>query len=377
MHQTKRRFQVSEVYEKGGKDIEGGGCIKDKDRRLVVSEKDRGKLWKEHMEKIMNVENEWVQMAEADMVEGPVERVTDEEVIEATNKTKLGKAAGPLEVNMDMIIASGKFGVGVMTKFCQRVFDGKGMPEEWKTSVVVPIFKGKGDVMDCGAYRKVKLLEHAIKIVERVLENRIRGLVTIDDMQFGFMPGKGTTHALFILRRMQKEFCGREKKLCMCFVDLEKAFDRVLRKVMEWALRKKGLAEVLVQAVMSLYEGSRMKVRVGSGTSEEFGVRVGVHRGSVLSPLIFTIVVDVVTEHAREGLWNEILYADDPVLMSKSMDDLRERFQRWRSALEGKGLKVNVGKTKVMVSGTKGEIVLSKIDPCGICGKTLCVAHSV
>ena len=63
------------------------------------------------------------------------------------------------------------------------------MPEEWKTSVVVPIFKEKGDVKNCGAYRGVKLLEHAMEIVERVLENRIRGLVTIDDMQFGFMPG--------------------------------------------------------------------------------------------------------------------------------------------------------------------------------------------
>ena len=210
------------------------------------------------------------------------------------------------------------------------MFDGKGMPEEWKTIVVVPIFQGKGDVMDCGAYRGVKLLKHAMKIVERVLENRIRGLVTIEDMTFGFMPGKGTTHALFILRRMQEEFCGRKKKLYMCFVDLEKTlFVRVQRKVMEWALRKKGLAEVLVQAVMSLYEGSRTKVRVGSGTSEEFGVRFGVHQGSVLSPLIFAIVVDVVTEHTREGLLlNEILYADDLVLMSESVNDLRERFQK-------------------------------------------------
>ena len=108
-----------------------------------------------------------------------------------------------------------------------------------------------------------------------------------------------------------------EKKLCMCFVDLEKAFDRVPRKVMKWALRKKRLAEVLVQAVMSLYEGSRTKVRVGSGTSDEFGVRVGVHQGSVLSPLTFAIVVDVVTEHAREGLLNEILYANDLMLMSE------------------------------------------------------------
>ena len=51
--------------------------------------------------------------------------------------------------------------------------------------------------MDCGAYTGVKLLEHAMKIVESVLENRIRGLVTIDNMQFGFMPGKGMTHAFF------------------------------------------------------------------------------------------------------------------------------------------------------------------------------------
>ena len=66
-----------------------------------------------------------------------------------------------------------------MKKLCQIVLDGKGMPEKWKTSVVVPIFKGKGNVMDCGAYRGVKLLEHAMTIVERVLENRIRGSVTI------------------------------------------------------------------------------------------------------------------------------------------------------------------------------------------------------
>ena len=118
--------------------------MKDKDGRLVVSEKDRGKLWKEHMEKIMNVEYEWDQKVEADMVEGPVEGVTDEEVMEAMNKMKLGKAAGSSEVNMDMIIASGKFGVGVIKKLCRRVLDGKGMPEEWKTSVVYSIFKVKG-----------------------------------------------------------------------------------------------------------------------------------------------------------------------------------------------------------------------------------------
>ena len=123
----------------------------------------------------------------------------------------------------------------------------------------------------------------------------------IDDMQFGFMPGKDTTHTLFILRRMREEFRGKEKKLYMCFVHLEKAFNRVPIKVVEWAPRKKGSTEVLVQAVMSLCKGLGTNVRVGSGLLEEFGVSVGEHQASVLSPLIFAIAVGVVTKDAREG----------------------------------------------------------------------------
>ena len=96
---------------------------------------------------------------------------------------------------------------------------------------MVPIFKRKGDAMSCGAYRRVKLLEHAMKIVEKVLERRFWRMVKMDEMQFGFMPGKGTIDAMFILRRLQEEYLDKEKKLYMCFVDLEKAFDSVPRKV--------------------------------------------------------------------------------------------------------------------------------------------------
>ena len=113
------------------------------------------------------------------------------------------------------------------------MLDGKGMTDEWQTSVLVPIFKGKGDVRNCNTYRGVKLLEHPVKIVERVLEGRIRELVNIDSMQFDFMPGRGMTDALFVARRMQEEYRDKKKKLYMCFVDIEKTFDRVPRKVME------------------------------------------------------------------------------------------------------------------------------------------------
>ena len=120
-------------------------------------------------------------------------------------------------------------------------------------------------------------------------------------------------------------------------------------------MRKKGLSEVIVRAVMSLYDGAKTRVRVGSAYSEEFEVKVGVHQGSVLSPLLFAIVVDVITENARRGVVNELLYADDLVIKSEDMEDLKERFWNWKDALESKGLKVNTRKTKLMVSGSEGE----------------------
>ena len=111
--------------------------------------------------------------------------------------------------------------------------------------MIVPIFKGKGDVMSCGSYREVKLLKHAKEIVERVLKRRIRTLVNLNKLQFGFIPGKGTVEAIFIVRRMQEEYKKKDKKLYsgMCFFDMGKTFNRVPRKVMEWTMRKKGLLE--------------------------------------------------------------------------------------------------------------------------------------
>ena len=90
-------------------------------------------------------------------------------------------------------------------------------------SVIVPIYKRKGDVTNCGAYRRVKLLKNEMKIVERVLEKNIRVLMKVDNIQFGFMPERRTTDAPFIVKRMQEEYREKDKKLLMSFVDLAKA----------------------------------------------------------------------------------------------------------------------------------------------------------
>ena len=105
------------------------------------------------------------QNIEIGIVKGPVEKVFLEEITYALKKINLGKTSGLSEVSMEMINTNGKIGIDAMIKLCQRVLDVKGMPEDWKTSVMVPIYKGK-DVTNCSAYRGVKLLEHGMQVIE-------------------------------------------------------------------------------------------------------------------------------------------------------------------------------------------------------------------
>ena len=106
------------------------------------------------------------------------------------------------------------------------VKDGKVL-EDWR-SWMVNVYKGNmGDALSCGSYRDIKLLEHAKKVLERVIEGRVRKIVKIDSLQFGFMAGWSTTDAIFIVRQLQEKYLD----LWMAFVDLEKAFDRVPREV--------------------------------------------------------------------------------------------------------------------------------------------------
>ena len=98
-----------------------------------------------------------------------------------------------------------KVRIQVMADTCQRLLDGFGMSVEWALSIVAPIFKGKGDIRNCSCHRAAKLLEHGME-VEKVSEKRLHRIVNVYEMQFGSMPERGTIDAVFILRRLQKEY---------------------------------------------------------------------------------------------------------------------------------------------------------------------------
>ena len=148
----------------------------------------------------------------------------------------------------------------------------------------------------------------------------------------------------------------KQRRRCtILFVDLEKLFDRVSRVVVRWAF------------VMALYtEVCAALVRTDAGLSESLEMKVGLHQGSALSPLSLAIIMDIVFSEARSGLPSELLYVDDLVIMAPTLEQLGRWVAEWRAILFDKGLKVNAGKSKVMVGISGGKMIVNAgKSPCG------------
>ncbi|KAK3556306.1 hypothetical protein QTP70_007130 [Hemibagrus guttatus] len=123
--------------------------------------------------------------------------------------------------------------------------------------------------------------------------------------------------------------------------NLEKAYDRVPREELWYCMRKSGVEEKYVRVVQDMYERSRTVVRCAVGQTEEFKVEVGLHQGSALSPFLFAIVMDQLSEEVRqESPWT-MMFADDIVICSESREQVEENLERWRFALERRGMKVS------------------------------------
>ena len=144
--------------------------------------------------------------------------------------------------------------------------------------MLIPIFNNKGDVQRCSNYRGIKLISHTMKLWERIVEKRLRSDLKFSNQQYGFMPGKSTTDALFALRVLMEKYREGQKELHCVFVDLEKAYDKVAREEVCYCMRKSGLAEKYVRIVQDMYDGSTTAVRCAVGVTEGFQVKVGLHQ---------------------------------------------------------------------------------------------------
>ncbi|KAK3548023.1 hypothetical protein QTP70_002688 [Hemibagrus guttatus] len=342
-------YRLARQRDRDGKDVQQVRVIKDRDGRVLTSEESVQRRWKEYFEELMNEENEREKRVEGvNSVEQKVDRIRKDEVRKALKRMKSGKAVGPDDIPVEVWKCLGEAAVEFLANLFNRVLESERMPEEWRRSVLVPIFKNKGDVQSCSNYRGIKLMSHTMKLWERVLEARLRKVVEICEQQYGFMPRKSTTDAIFALRILMEKYRDGQKELHCVFVDLEKAYDRVPREELWYCMRKSGVAEKYVRVVQDMYERSRTVVRCAVGQTEEFNVEVGLHQGSALSPFLFAIVMDQLSEEVRqESPWT-MMFADDIVICSESREQVEENLERWRFALERRGMKVSRSKTEYM-----------------------------
>ena len=281
---------------------------------------------------------------------------------------KAGKAPGPSGIVVEMIRAASDMGASMILDLAAAIIcDGK-VPSDWEQSFIVCLYKGKGDALERGNYCGLKLTEQVMKILERIVDSLIRQLVSIDDSQFGFVPGRGTTDTIFIVRQLQEKYLAANKRLYMAFVDQEKAFDRVPRKIIWWALRKLGVEEWNVRLVQGMYANARSQFNVGEGYSEEFEVGWCSPRISTQPPLLFIIVLEALSREFRFGVPWEDLSADDLVIIAESLEECVRRLLIWKEVMEKKGLRVIEGKTEIMICGMGLDLLQSSGEfPCTIC----------
>ncbi|KAK3521277.1 hypothetical protein QTP70_003124 [Hemibagrus guttatus] len=342
-------YRLARQRDRDGKDVQLVRVIKDRDGRVLTSEESVQRRWKEYFEELMNEENEREKRVEGvNSVEQKVDKIRKDEVRKALKRMKSGKAVGPDDIPVEVWKCLGEAAVEFLASLFNRVLESERMPEEWRRSVLVPIFKNKGDVQSCSNYRGIKLMSHTMKVWERVVEARLRKVVEICEQQYGFMPRKSTTDAIFALRILMEKYRDGQRELHCVFVDLEKAYDRVPREELWYCMRKSGVAEKYVRVVQDMYERSRTVVRCAVGQTEEFNVEVGPHQGWALSPFLFAIVMDQLSEEVRqESPWT-MMFADDIVICSESREQVEENLERWRFALERRGMKVSRSKTEYM-----------------------------
>ena len=327
--------------------------------------------WKEYVEtlydkmgKPTNDDIGLESIAEVEMDEvGP--GLLTEEIKRAIKDMKEHKAVGVDDIPAEFLKRLGDKGIKEMTSLCKSMYETGKWPEDFTRLMFVPIEK-KENAVDCEDHRTISLICHASKILLKVLTKRIEGKVKdfLSNRQFGFRSGVGTRDAIGVMRMMCERSLEHGNDLYVCYVDFEKAFDRV-----RWDKMMQILKELKVDwrdraLVADLYMRQEAVVRLECGLTEPAEIGRGVRQGCPLSPLLFSTyaermmrdAIDDIEEGVVVGgrLVKDVRFADDQAMTASSNEGLQKLMDGVDRAAEDYGMRINVKKTKTMVISKEG-----------------------
>ena len=242
-------------------------------------------------------------------------------------------------------------------QFNQIMQAKQAMPQQWKDILIKWIYKNK-DPMLIKNYRPIALGNSLAKLYMKILTSRLEEVVEmeglISDTQQGFRTDRSCAGAIMILQTLIGKYKERNMPFYMVGIDIEKAYDTVDHEVLWKILDAKGIKGKWLETVKEMYTGSRIMADTVQGGTEWIQVKRGIRQGCPMSPLLFGLYIDWVTETLEEVRGEaepkNLLYADDMMVWANSKEAITNRLQKVSQALTDLGLAVNWGKTTVQAN---------------------------
>ena len=346
----------------GKRRLRTGEVIMKKNGEIAMEKQEVVDRWKEYIQELFWDERPEQLELEVEMT-GP--DITEDEVEKAMRRMKGGKAVGEDGVAIEMLRALDRFSIEKITSIANGIYKRGEISEGMCRSFFITIPKKSG-TLECNKHRTISIMSQILKIILKVVLERIRCKIRkeIAEEQYGFMEGKGTRNAIFILRMLSERSIEMQKDIYLCFIDYEKAFDRVKHEDLIAILKGIGVDGRDLRMVYKLYWNQKAAVRIGADQSDWMDIKRGVRQGCVLSPDLFSLYSEMIMRsiEGKEGLAiggrniNNIRYADDTVLIADSQEKLQDILTTVKEASEAKGLTINVDKTEVMVISKKTQV---------------------
>jgi hypothetical protein len=341
-------YKIARIRKRKTRDLNQVKCIKDEMDQLLVKVQDIKQRWQRYFNNLFNGENGTIVIQLDDSFDDLnrcfVRGIQESEVKEALKRMKGGKAMGPDCIPIEVWKCLGYIAIVWLTKLFNHIFRSNSMPDEWR-STLVPIFKNKGDIQSYTNYREIKLMSHTMKLWERVIEHRLRGMTYITMNQFDSCPEDQPRKQFFLIRQVMERYKEQKKDLHMVFIDLEKAYDKIPRNLMWRALDKHKVPTKYVTLIKDMYDKVVTSVRTTDGDTNIFPINIGLHQGSALSPYLFALVIDEVTRDIQGDISWCRLFVDDAVLVDESRERVNRKLELWRQTLKSKGFRISRTKT--------------------------------
>uniref|UniRef100_A0A3B3HVR8 ribonuclease H n=1 Tax=Oryzias latipes TaxID=8090 RepID=A0A3B3HVR8_ORYLA len=263
-----------------------------------------------------------------------------------------------------MLKSGGDCMIEWLTNIFNEVWESGKIPRDWTRGVILPLWKGKGDKLTCNNHRGITLLSIPGKLFTRILLNRALPAIRSSRRpeQAGFMPNRSTTDHISAVRLLiEKTYEFRKNRhLYMVFIDLKAAFDTVCHTSLWNILKTLGVPSKIVSLFGLLYSNAESCVRVNGKDSDWFPISSGVRQGCVAAPDLFNCIIDQLMSRVCEqvpevSLGNyhltDLEYADDTILFSTSLSQLKLALSIYSREAKKYGLMVNWTKTKFMHVG--------------------------